>query len=151
MKNKMKKNKLLILELQKALAGEGAAYHAYIHHARSMKNLEESNIIEAMMYDELDHVIELEEMLDDLGAEPNLPLCISLSIVGRVAGYLCYISGRKVGLCGAMLIERYGGAQYEKMAELAVEAGHIDIGVKLMAMHEVEVQHERLLKEMLDK
>src|SRR5215213_10117807 len=83
----------LIEILQLAYSGELAAGYAYRGHWHSVRDPEERRRINQIEDEEWHHRKLVGEMLESLDAGPNKVREIRATLVGRVLGLLCHVSG----------------------------------------------------------
>jgi rubrerythrin len=136
----------LIGILQLAYSGELAAGYAYRGHWHSVANVDERARIQVIENEEWHHRNLVGEMLKTLGAEPNRVREIRASIVGRVLGVLCHISGWLVPMYGAGKLESKNIVEYETAARYARACGHTEFVDCLLTMAEVEWEHEHYFR-----
>jgi demethoxyubiquinone hydroxylase (CLK1/Coq7/Cat5 family) len=133
---------VLVRQLQNAHAGELAAAHAYHGHWRSLSPGEERERVRAIEAEEWHHRELVGEMLRRLGAAPRPSRERAFAAIGRTLGPLCHVSGWLLPMYGAGFLERFNVAEYERAARSATEAGHSELVDCLLAMAEVEWDHE---------
>ncbi|MHB1262785.1 MAG: demethoxyubiquinone hydroxylase family protein [Thermoplasmatota archaeon] len=137
-----------VRRLRMAYAGELAAARAYAGHWRSIRNHKEAAArIRQIMQEELEHRAHVGRMLLRLGERPSrlrdaLMWCVGTAIAGS-----CFVGGRYIPMVGAGRIERHNIWEYEEAARLAVRAGQGAFVEDLLAMAEVEWDHERFFHE----
>jgi len=90
----------LIAILQLAYSGELAAGYAYRGHWHSVTDPEERVRIKTIEGEEWHHRQLVGEMLRSLGAGPNRKREVRATIIGRVLGVLCHLSGWLVPMYG---------------------------------------------------
>ena len=83
----------LITVLQMAYSGELAAGYAYRGHWQSVMDSEERTRIKQIEDEEWHHRKLVGEMLQSLGAGPNKVREIRATVVGRMLGLMCHVSG----------------------------------------------------------
>jgi len=83
----------LITTLQLAYSGELAAGYAYRGHWHSVSDAEERRQIRKIEDEEWHHRKLVGEMLESLGAGPNKVREIRATVIGRVLGFMCHLSG----------------------------------------------------------
>jgi rubrerythrin len=136
----------LVQQLQLAHAGELAAARAYRGHARSVRRPEERAAIVRIERDEWGHRRRVRLMLESLGAGPSPRRERVMGVVGKVIGFLCYLSGWFFPMYGAGWIERRNVHEYLDAAAFAAQAGRTDLVEPLLGMAEVEWDHERFFR-----
>ncbi len=139
------KDKLITI-LQLAYSGELAAAYAYRGHWQSLRNAEERARVKTIEEEEWHHRRLVGEMLQDLGAEPMKRRELRATLVGRVLGLLCHVSGWFVPMYGAGRLESRNIVEYETAARHARECGREDLIDCLLTMAEVEWEHERYFR-----
>lgn len=138
----------LIQLLQRAHAGERAAYHAYEGHWRSAWRPAERERIKAIAQEELDHRRDVGEMLRELGAGPSPWREAALLLIGVVIHVLCRIGGWTgpigwyAAMDGAGRLEAGNVHEYVSAALLARDAGRQAYVAPLLHMAQVEFEHE---------
>jgi rubrerythrin len=136
----------LIALLQLAYSGELAAAHAYRGHWHSVTDAEERKRIEQIENEEWHHRTLVGEMLEQLGAQPNQRRESRSLIVGRTLGFLCHLTGWLAPMYGAGRLESRNIREYETAARYARDCGHEDFVDSLLAMAEVEWDHEKYFR-----
>ena len=134
--------------LQKAHAGEWAAYLAYEGHSASLikTNPSAASFIKEIQKEEWFHRQTVGFMLIELKGEPSPIREMIMFFIGRSASALCYISGNWASAVGAELIEHIGATSYKEMAELARDEGYPAMAVELEYMARVEEQHAKFFQ-----
>src|SRR5438046_1145428 len=132
----------LIALLQLAYSGERAAAYAYRGHWQSVSDEHERDSIRAIEEDEWRHRRLVGEMLAGLGAEPNNHREVRATIIGRVLGLLCHLTGWLAPMYGAGKLESRNIREYETAARFARDCGRPDLIDCLLEMAEVEWDHE---------
>ncbi|MBI3819555.1 MAG: ferritin-like domain-containing protein [Planctomycetes bacterium] len=139
--NRRKARAALVRILQKAHAAERGAAIAYRGHAASVRNIIERDAIVHIERDEWEHRAKLGAMLDELGAG-TLPLHeIGMLAIGSALERLCFVSGRRLPMFCAWLLERVNVEQYATAARLARAAGCPHMAPLLMKMEQAEADH----------
>lgn len=134
----------LVRRLRMAYAGELAAARAYAGHWRSIRGRPgQRDRIREIQQEELDHRAEVGRMLLELGQRPGRLRDAALWCVGTAIAGSCFVGGWYVPMVGAGRIERHNIWEYEEAARLAARAGHQAFVEPLLAMAEVEWDHER--------
>lgn len=136
----------LTSQLQKAYAGEVAAYHAYEGHWRSVKDPVVAKHIRAIQRQELQHIAEIKRSLKELGGNPNWVLIYLFWVIGKTVSALCYVSGQKLPMLGAAFIEYIGETNYRKMSKEAYDLGLFRLHYRLLSMAAVESAHKWYLE-----
>ena len=136
----------LIATLQLAYSGELAAGYAYRGHWHSVRDAEERRRIQKIEDEEWHHRKLVGEMLESLGAGPNKVREIRATIVGRVLGFLCHVSGWFMPMYGAGRLESRNIVEYETAARYARGCGREDLIECLLTMAEVEWEHEHYFR-----
>jgi len=143
----------LIALLQRAHAGERAAWHAYAGHQRAVWSAEERERIARIGDEELEHRRDVGRMLAELGARPSGWRERALLLIGVVIHVLCRL-GAWTGPCGwyaamdgAGRLEAGNVQEYVTAAELARDAGIPGYVAPLLQMALVEWEHERYFHE----
>lgn len=139
----------LIRLLQDAHAGERAAAFAYRGHSQSVKGQEALEIAK-IEKEEWAHREELANMLQQLGAGPRPGRELLMILVGLTILVLCRLGGWLnvfnfgwyFSMYGAGKLERGNIVEYEIAARYAAEAGYPQFIECLLAMAEVEWDHE---------
>ena len=132
----------LIQILQLAYSGELAAAYAYRGHWHSLSDPEERSRVKTIEDEEWHHRRLVGEILSALGAAPDQRREFRASIVGRILGFLCHVSGWFVPMYGAGKLESRNIVEYETAARCARESGHTEFVDCLLTMAEVEWDHE---------
>jgi rubrerythrin len=139
----------LIGILQLAYSGELAAGYAYRGHWRSVNNPAERARIKVIEEEEWHHRRLVGEMLASLQAGPNKFREIRATLLGRVLGFMCHLSGWFAPMYGAGKLERGNIVEYETAARYALGCGRSDLIDCLLTMAEVEWEHERYFRELI--
>jgi rubrerythrin len=132
----------LIAVLQLAYSGERAAGYAYRGHWKSVADAGERERIRRIEEEEWHHRDLVGGILRDLGARPRRWREVRATVLGRALGLLCHVAGRFVPMYGAGRLESRNIREYEEAARNAVAAGRGDLLDCLLAMAEVEWEHE---------
>jgi len=136
----------LIATLQMAYSGELAAGYAYRGHWHSVSDPAERARIKTIEDEEWHHRKLVGEMLSSLGAGPKTVREIRATVVGRVLGLLCHISGWFAPMYGAGRLESRNIVEYETAARHARACGREDLIDCLLTMAEVEWEHEHYFR-----
>jgi rubrerythrin len=139
------KEKLIAL-LQMAYSAELAAAYAYRGHWHSVSTAEERERIHQIENEELHHRELVGEMLASLGAVPNRSREVRATIVGRVLGCLCHVTGWLAPMYGAGRLESRNIREYEMAARFARDADRAEFIDCLLEMAEVEWEHENYFR-----
>lgn len=137
----------LIHVLRSAYSGELAAGHAYRGHWKSVRNPGERQRIRVIEAEEWHHRDLVRGLLSDLGGNPSPRRELLFWLIGQTIGFLCRIGGWFMPMYGAGRLERWNIVEYENAAAFAVAAGREDMLECLLAMAEVEWEHERYFRE----
>jgi rubrerythrin len=132
--------------LQMAYSGELAAGYAYRGHWHSVSDEEERIRIKTIEDEEWHHRRLVGEMLQSLGAGPNRLRELRATVIGRVLGLLCHLSGWFAPMYGAGKLESRNIVEYETAARHALACGREDLIDCLLTMAEVEWEHERYFR-----
>jgi len=135
--------KALTEVLQMAYSGELAAANAYRGHWISVRDAQEKKDIFQIEIEELQHRQDVGMMLDSLGAKPLFRREILMNMIGRGIGFLCLIGGWFIPMYGAGKIEASNIQEYERAAQYAHIAKHLDWVDPLLEMAELEWDHEQ--------
>src|SRR5690349_7135495 len=92
---------LLISTLQMPYSGELAAGYAYRGHWHSVSDTSERERIKKIEDEEWHHRKLVGEMLTSLGSGPNKIREIRATVIGRVLGFMCHLSGWFAPMYGA--------------------------------------------------
>jgi hypothetical protein len=136
----------LIAILQLAYSGELAAGYAYRGHWHSVSDREQRARIKQIEGEEWVDRELVGEMLKDLGGAPNKVREIRATVVGRVLGFMCHLSGWFAPMYGAGRLESRNIVEYETAARYALECGREDLIDCLLTMAEVEWEHEKYFR-----
>jgi hypothetical protein len=137
----------LIRQLQGAYSGELAAGFAYRGHWRSVSDAAERERIRMIEAEEWHHRELVGGMLRGLGARPNAIREVGMFCIGRFLGAMCHVSGWFLPMYGAGRLERHNIVEYEDAAVFARASGHEELVDCLLAMAEVEWEHESYFRE----
>ena len=132
--------------LQLAYSGERAAAYAYRGHWKSVSDSEERARIKQIEDEEWHHRELVGNMLRVLNAHPGSLREIRALIIGRVLGLLCHVMGWLAPMYGAGRLESRNIVEYETAARYARNCGHEDFIDCLLAMAEVEWEHENYFR-----
>jgi hypothetical protein len=128
--------------LRAAYSAELAAYIAYHGHERSVRDPVEKVEIRRIARDELHHRRVVGDMLAALGAAPSARRERWMPWVGRLIWVSCFAGGWFVPMYGAARLENGNVEPYVEAARLALAAGRPELVEELLAMAEVEWDHE---------
>lgn len=132
--------------LQQAYSGELAAARAYRGHGRSLRDPEERSRLQTIEEEEWHHRGLVGEMLGELGARPSACREVQASLIGRALALLCRLSGWFAPMYAAGWLESRNIREYEEAARRAEDCGRGDFLPCLLAMAEVEWEHERYFR-----
>src|SRR5262245_19304396 len=132
----------LVSILQLAYSGELAAAYAYRGHWHSLSDRDERARVKTIEEEELHHRQLVGEMLDSLGAEADRRRELRASVVGRVLGFFCHLTGWFAPMYGAGRLESKNIVEYEAAARYARDCGRTEFIDCLLTMAEVEWEHE---------
>lgn len=136
----------LVEILQLAYSGELAAAYAYRGHWRSLSNPAERARVKAIEDEELHHRKLVGEMLQSLDAAPDSRRERRASVVGRVLGFFCHLTGWLAPMYGAGRLESKNIVEYETAARYARGCGRTEFVDCLLTMAEVEWEHEAFFR-----
>lgn len=136
----------LIGILQLAYSGELAAAYAYRGHWKSVRDPEERVRIEVIENEEWHHRKLVGDMLQSLNAEPERSRELRATVIGRVLGFLCHLSGWLAPMYGAGRLESRNIREYETAARLARDCGREEFIDCLLEMAETEWEHEKYFR-----
>jgi hypothetical protein len=136
----------LVRLLQQAYSGELGAALAYRGHAASVAGPAERQHITLIRAQELDHRARVGRLLRRLGGQPDPLLELRNRAVGAAIGAFCHIGGWFLPMYGAGWIELRNMREYARAARLAVVCGEPGCVDELLAMAEVESEHERYFR-----
>lgn len=111
-----------------------------------MKDPDERRRIAEIEAEELHHRAQLGALLEQLGAAPDRGRERRALRIGRALGTLCHVSGWLAPMYGAGRLESRNVREYENAARLARDAGHDEWVDCLLAMAEVEWEHEQYFR-----
>ena len=137
----------LVRVLQHAYSGEQAAAYAYRGHWRSVSDPAEAERIRAIEAEEWHHRDLVGGLLRELGAAPDPWRERRTFVIGRVLGALCHVSGWFLPMYAAGMLESRNIVEYEDAARHAVGCGRSSFLDCLLAMAEVEWEHEAYFRE----
>ena len=132
----------LVRLLRRAYSGELAAARAYAGHWRSVRDPGERQAIRRIQQEELDHRERVGAMLRALGGRPGWLRERLMPLVGLAIAASCFVGGWYVPMYGAGRIERANIREYEVAARKAAAARLPRFAEDLLAMAEVEWDHE---------
>ncbi len=138
--------KKLIALLRLAYSAELAAAYAYRGHWHSVSDANERGRILQIENEEWHHRKLVGEMLKKLGTLPSRARELRATVVGRVLGTLCHLTGGLAPMYGAGRLENRNIREYETAARYARAAGHDEFVDCLLMMAEVEWEHERYFR-----
>ncbi len=143
----MDSRRRLVAILQAAYSGERAAAHAYRGHWKSLRDPAERERVRAIEDEEWQHRRLVGEMLQALHERPRRLLELRALLIGSLLGPACHLSGWFAPMYGAGRLESHNVREYEEAARFAAESGHDEFVDCLLAMAEVEWEHERYFRE----
>lgn len=136
----------LIKILRLAYSGELAAAYAYRGHWRSMKDEAIRERIREIEEEEWHHRRLVGRMLEQVGAKPNRSREFRALIIGRTLGAMCHVAGWLLPMYGAGKLESQNINEYEMAARHASLSGRAEFVDCLLAMAEVEWEHEKYFR-----
>jgi demethoxyubiquinone hydroxylase (CLK1/Coq7/Cat5 family) len=136
----------LVAILQLAYSGELAAAHAYRGHWQSVRDESESARIREIESEEWHHRDLVGEFLSQLGRRPSPARERRAWVIGRVLGALCHLTGRLLPMYGAGRLESRNIKEYEDAARYAARSDNAEMVDCLLAMAEVEWEHEHYFR-----
>lgn len=137
----------LIALLQLAYSAELAAAGAYHGHAASVSDPLERTRIREIEAEELEHRRLIGIMLKILDSGPSPTRERRARLIGATLGALCHVSGWLAPMYGAGRLESRNIIEYETAARLAWASGRRAWVDCLLAMAEVEWEHEAYFRE----
>ena len=141
----------LIALLQLAYSGEKAAGYAYRGHWKSVSSSKERERIASIEEEEWHHRKLVGEMLAELGSGPDSARETRAAVIGRTLGFFCHISGWFFPMYGAGKLESRNIREYETAARYAVGCGQLLFVDCLLAMAEVEWEHEHYFRSKVER
>jgi rubrerythrin len=132
--------------LQLAYSGELAAAYAYRGHWRSVKDEATRARIREIEEEEWHHRRLVGRMLEQVGAKPNRAREFRAHVIGRTLGAMCHVGGWLLPMYGAGKLESRNINEYETAARHASRSGHAEFVECLLAMAEVEWEHEKYFR-----
>jgi rubrerythrin len=136
----------LINLLKLAYSAEMAAALAYRGHWKSVKSPDEKDQIRKIEEEEWQHRKLIGDMLGKLNKKPSRWLEIKFWCIGRAIGISCFLIGWLAPMYGAGKLERGNIKEYEDAARFARDSGHHEWVDCLLAMAEVEWEHEKYFR-----
>jgi len=136
----------LIELLRLAYSGELAAAYAYRGHWHSVKDEATKARIRRIEEEEWHHRRLVGRMLEQLGARPSRAREFRANLIGRTLGVMCHVTGWLLPMYGAGKLESRNINEYETAARLASRAGRAEFVDCLLAMAEVEWEHEKYFR-----
>jgi len=136
----------LVSILRLAYSGELAAGYAYRGHWKALRDPEERARVRQIEEEEWHHRRLVGGLLESLGSGPSLAREIRAFLIGRVLGGLCHVSGWFAPMYGAGRLESRNIQEYEDAARHALDSGHPEFLPCLLAMAEVEWEHEHYFR-----
>jgi Ubiquinone biosynthesis protein COQ7 len=132
--------------LRRAYSGELGAAIAYRGHAASLRDAAERRRVRRIRAEELDHRRRVGRLLRQLEARPSRLLEARNWCLGTSIGAFCRVGGWFLPMYGAGWIERRNIVEYEHAARLAAACDELVAADDLLAMAEVEWEHERFFR-----
>jgi rubrerythrin len=132
----------LIGILRLAYSGELAAAYAYRGHWKSVKDSATRTKIREIEEEEWHHRRLAGQMLSQLGSGPSRYREIKAVLIGRTLGMLCHVMGWLLPMYGAGRLESRNVGEYERAARYAAQCNRHEFVECLLAMAEVEWEHE---------
>jgi rubrerythrin len=136
----------LIKILRLAYSGELAAAYAYRGHWRSVKDEAIKTRIREIEEEEWHHRRLVGRMLEQVGAKPNRARECRAIVIGRTLGAMCHVAGWLLPMYGAGKLESRNINEYETAARHASRSGRAEFVDCLLAMAEVEWEHEKYFR-----
>jgi hypothetical protein len=136
----------LVRRLRAAYSGELGAARGYAGHWRSLhgrRQADQRADIQRIQREELEHRAHVGRILAELGHRPGRVRDAVFWCIGTAIAASCFVGGWYWPMYGAGRIERRNIWEYEHAARLAVQSGHPGFVEALLAMAEVEWDHER--------
>lgn len=141
----------LIHTLRSACSGELAAGYAYRGHWKSLRtDAPERERIKIIEDEEWHHRELVLGLLRELGAGPSRKRELVFYCIGKSIAFVCHIGGWFIPMYGAGKLERSNIKEYEDAAVHAHEAGLDHMIDCLLAMAEVEWEHEKFFREQIE-
>jgi rubrerythrin len=140
----------LIRVLQSACSGELAAIHAYRGHWRSVSSPVVRTRIQDIEREEAHHRTLVLGLLGELGSGPSPLREAVFWVIGKSIGLACRIGGWFIPMYGAGRLEKSNIREYEDAARFAGQAGLPAMIDCLLTMAEVEWEHERFFRELIE-
>jgi demethoxyubiquinone hydroxylase (CLK1/Coq7/Cat5 family) len=136
----------LIKILRLAYSGELAAAYAYRGHWHSVKDEATRGRIREIEEEEWHHRRLLGRMLEQVGAKPDRAREFRANVIGRTLGAMCHVTGWLLPMYGAGKLESRNIGEYETAARHASRSGRAEFVECLLAMAEVEWEHEKYFR-----
>jgi rubrerythrin len=137
----------LIAILQLAYSGELAAAYAYRGHWNSVRNETERSRIAQIEQEEWHHRALVGDMLRKLDWKPDRMRERRARIIGRTLQFLCHLTGWLLPMYMAGRLESRNIREYETAARYAALCNHAEFIDCLLAMAEVEWEHEKYFRD----
>ncbi len=141
----------LIRILRLAYSGELAAAYAYRGHWHSVKDEATRTRIREIEAEEWHHRRLVGRMLEQIGAKPNRAREIRAVVIGRTLGAMCHVTGWLLPMYGAGKLESRNINEYEAAARHASRSGRAEFVDCLLAMAEVEWEHEKYFRACVER
>jgi rubrerythrin len=139
----------LIKILRLAYSGELAAAYAYRGHWHAVKDEATRARIREIEEEEWHHRRLVGRMLEEVGAKPDRAREIRAVVIGRTLGVMCHVAGWLLPMYGAGKLESRNINEYETAARHAARSGRTEFVDCLLAMAEVEWEHEKYFRALL--
>lgn len=136
----------LIGILRSAYSGELAAGLAYRGHWRSLRDPAERAAVAQIERDEWTHRAAVAALLRGIGAKPQTPREVLMSIVGTSVAVSCHLGNRVLPMYFAGRLEHANIAEYEDAAACARELRLPDHERALLEMADGERSHEAFFR-----
>jgi demethoxyubiquinone hydroxylase (CLK1/Coq7/Cat5 family) len=132
----------LVTLLQAAYSGELAAAYAYRGHWKSLSDPAEQQIVQRIEHEEMVHREKVGRILSELEPGPLRFREIKMSLIGRIIGALCHLTGWFMPMYFAGRLESRNVCEYESAAKHARRLGLTEFESELRLMATVEREHE---------
>ena len=132
----------LVRILRAAYSGEMAAAYAYRGHWKSLRNLDEKEMVYIIEDEEWMHRRQVKRMLDYFGSRPQRTREMLMWLTGRVIGLACHLTGWFLPMYFAGRLESGNVREYEVASVHAGELGLKNLEDELRRMAALEREHE---------